>query len=251
MTVSKKPKTGKQAEFRSLPGLRKKLLLLMMTAMLAVQLGGCVRKQTEEAAGTAEQESIAGEQENAAEEQESAVTEQEMAKAQADADEIDALHQENGSQTAAERADFGFAVPTAEGMEGWLCIESGTGEDGISREIYQCDEELKYMWECQAADTGSAADAGSAAETAVTEKLSGKGWVISRTSRNDQLSDRLQTEVYDYQAYEDDNGYSMYHQGIYVDGAEYRYLVDYSVMEGFFGDYYERITQLLEGVTIA
>ena len=45
--------------------------------------------------------------------------------------------------------------------------------------------------------------------------------------------------TYYYTAYEDDNGYSMLHRGIYINTEAGYYTADFSMMEGDTGEYYE------------
>ena len=224
--------------------MRRKTAVIMILAAAAMMAGGCSGKGSSDTPASVS-ESVQDKSTESGSEDKKNQEEQETAKAKMDADEIDALHQqEEESKEAVEQAAFEGVIPRLEGTEGWIRTKSEIGDDGISRERYLCDEELIFNWESGAADTEEVPEA-------LAGWAAGKNWDISQSGRDDQMSEALNAEVYAYQAYEDDNGYSMYHQGSYVMDDGRWYVVDFEVMEGFFGDYYETITENLGKLTLA
>lgn len=212
---------------------------------------GCSQKEKADSAvsvssensGSVDNRETAPETETSGEE--AIAEEQEQAQAQVEADEIDQLHQDRGQKKEpVEQIDFGRVIPRIEGSDTWIRTESTVTEDGISRECYQCDEELQYQWESGQA---SAADI----QEGLNAWISQKNWELSESEKNDVLSDALAGEVYAYEAMEDDNGYSMYHRGIYVLKDESWYGMDFNVIEGVFGDYYHAIGEYLNKLTIS
>lgn len=218
---------------------------------VALQIVGCSQKEVDEKSASV---SVSSESTNTSVEETGEETlseedvikqEQEQADAQIAADEIGKMHQKDSqSKESVEEADFGRVIPHLEGSDTWIRTESTVTEDGISRECYQCDEELQYQWESGQA---SAADI----QEGLNAWMSQKNWELSESEKNDALSDALAGEVYAYEAMEDDNGYSMYHRGIYVLKDEYWYGIDFNVIEGVFGDYYDAIGEYLNKLTIS
>lgn len=224
--------------------MKRKMTTIVALAAAAMMIGGCSGQSTSDTPASASK-SVQDESKEPEAKVADNSEEQETAKAKADADEIDAQHQEDAQGAdAVEQAVFEGVIPRIEGADDWVRTESVTGEDGISRETYQCDEELKFFWESGAADSGEV-------QESLAGWAAGKNWEISQSGRDDQMSEALNAEVYGYQAYEDDNGYSMYHQGSYVINEGRWYAVDFEVMEGFFGDYYDTITEALGKLTLA
>lgn len=165
--------------------------------------------------------------------------EQELGEAQAQADAIEAQHQDREiPETSVDQAAFTQKKLMLDESANWIRISSETREDGTFGEAYAYDERLEYTWNYAAAEK---ADAQSGLEAAIATK----NWELADSSRNDALSEKLGCEVYDYTAYEDDNGYSMFHQGVYVDVEGGYYLADFSMMEGDLGEYYNTAQALL------
>lgn len=167
-----------------------------------------------------------------------------QAKAQADADEISAQHaDDNQDQEAVERADFGRAIPYLEESENWKRTESTVAEGDVAHEVYQCDAELEFLCESAATDNADV-------QAGMESWISGKGCELVTSTKNDALSESLQKEVYSYEALQDNNGYSIYHQGVYFVGDGCWYAADFSVMEGEYGDYSETISGQLNNLTL-
>lgn len=200
---------------------------------------------------TAAQDEAAGEitvQDEAADEDarsEEMKQEQEAGAAQMEADAIDLQHEKEViPEESVEQTAFAQSALRLDESANWIRIRSENREDGSFGEEYSCEEGLKYEWAYSPADQ---ADTVGSPETA----LSRTGWSVSDTSRNDALSDALGHEVYNYIAYEDDNGYSMIHQGLYLDMEGGYYTADFSMMEGNMGTYYEKAETLLSQIYIA
>lgn len=231
--------------------MKRKVVALLFMTFVALQIVGCSQKEVDEKSASV---SVSSESTNTSVEETGEETlseedvikqEQEQADAQIAADEIGKMHQKDSqSKESVEEADFGRVIPHLEGSDTWIRTESTVTEDGISRECYQCDEELQYQWESGQA---SAADI----QEGLNAWMSQKNWELSESEKNDALSDALAGEVYAYEAMEDDNGYSMYHRGIYVLKDEYWYGIDFNVIEGVFGDYYDAIGEYLNKLTIS
>lgn len=216
--------------------------MFLMLVMLSMQVCGCTANKTEGSNKTTASEQAA--RDNAEVNQEEIEKEQAMAEAQAEADAIEAAHQADDQNiSAVERTVFDRPVPYQTGMENWTCTESTVDENGNCRETFQCDEEMKFSWESGNSD-------GTEAEQGLNNRISQRGYEITSSSRNDQLSELLQRDVYSYEALADDNGYSMYHQGVYISGTDYWYVADYQVMEGVYVDYYDTITGALGGTVL-
>ena len=230
----------------------RKVVALLLMAMMMIQTVGCIKKEAADtSAGVSAENSDSAEavpeinEDEVADNADQIAREQQQAQAQAEADEIDQKHQDdNQNKAPVDQADFGRAVPCLEETDTWVRTESAIMEDGISRECYQCDEELKYQWE-----------SGQSAAADIQEGLNAwadrKNLELSESSKEESLSVALEGEVYSYEAMEDDNGYSMYHRGLYEQRDEYWYGIDFQVIEGVFGDYYDTIGGYLDKLTIS
>lgn len=233
--------------------MKRKAMVLFLVGAMVMSAAGCSQKEksdtsvsvSADSSSSAEDGETVPETEKANSEEEAIAQEQEQAQAQVEADEIDQQHQQdNQNKEPVEQTDFGRVIPHLEDADNWIRTESTITEEGISRECYQCDEELKYQWESGQA---SVADI----QEGLNTWLSQKNWVLSESGKNDTLSDALACEVYAYEAMEDDNGYSMYHRGVYILKDEYWYGIDFNVIEGVFGDYYNTIGDYLDKLTIS
>lgn len=171
--------------------------------------------------------------------------EQEAGAAQLEADAIDQLHEQNEIPAeSVEQTVFAQSALQLDESAGWIRVCSENREDGSFGEVYSCEDGLEYEWNYYSSD---GTEAGGDVETALTQA----GWSVSDASRDDTLSDALGHEVYHYLAYEDDNGYSMIHQGLYLDIEGGYYTADFSMMEGNMGIYYDRVETLLSQIYIA
>lgn len=171
--------------------------------------------------------------------------EQEAGAAQMEADAIDLQHQkEEIPEESVEQTAFDQGALRLDDSADWIRILSENREDGSFGEKYFCEEGLEYEWNYRPSDEADAA-------AGLEEALAGEGWSVSDTSKNSVLSDAFGYEVYNYTAYEDDNGYSMIHQGLYLDREGGYYTADFSMMEGNMGIYYEKAESLLSRIYLA
>lgn len=213
--------------------MKKKVIIFTLVAAMAMQTVACSKiTEKNEASQKATTESQETEKE-AAQDQ-----------AQADADAISEMHaNDNQNQEEVEETDFGRVIPYLEESANWKRTESVVAENDVVREVYQCDEQLEFLCE-------SAANDNTDAQTAMGDWVSGKGWTLFSNSKNEELSVSLDTEVYNYEAMHDDNGYSMYHQGVYFIKDGYWYAADFSVMEGESTNYTGIISGYLNSLTL-
>lgn len=175
---------------------------------------------------------------------EEVAAEQEQALAQTDADAISEQHtKDNQNQKAVEQTNFGRVIPCLEESANWKRTESSIGEGDMAHEVYQCNEKMKFLCESAATDNTDT-------QTGLEEWISGKGWILFTNSKNEELSETLKAEVYNYEALQDDNGYSMYHQGVYFIMDGYWYVADFSVMEGEYTDYAGIISEYLSSLIL-
>lgn len=242
--------------------MRKKILAAVLLGTMLVAGTGCQGSNGEEKQNASVQEDVNGE-ESSTEETENNVTEgeqtsqdesgqseemekeQEAGAAQMEADAIDRQHEKKEIPTeSVERTAFAKNALELDESANWIRTGSENREDGSFGETYVCEEGLEYEWSYMPSEK---ADAQSGLEAA----LSQLGWSVSDTSKNDALSESLGHEVYNYIAYEDDNGYSMIHQGLYLDMEGGYYTADFSMMEGSMGEYYDRAETLLSQIYIA
>lgn len=171
--------------------------------------------------------------------------EQEAGAAQMEADAIDLQHEkEEIPAESVERTAFAQSALQLDESANWIRVRSENREDGSFGEVYSCEEGLEYEWNYNPSDKADAA-------SGLEEALGQAGWSVSDTSKNSVLSDAFGYEVYNYIAYEDDNGYSMIHQGLYLDMEGGYYTADFSMMEGNMGTYYEKAETLLSQIYIA
>lgn len=170
--------------------------------------------------------------------------EQEAGAAQLEADAIDMQHEKKEiPEESVPRTVFGESALKLDESLNWICTYSEKQEDGSFGEVYACEEGLEYEWKYVPAEETDA-------DSGLQAALSQEGWSVSGTERNDTLSGALGCEVYDYTAYEDDNGYSMMHQGLYLNIEGGYYTADFSMMEGSMGMYYDRVETLLSQIYI-
>lgn len=219
--------------------------------------------QNEAAEGAVSQEEVTGEMAQSEEIEQ----EQEAGAAQMEADAIDLQHEkEEIPAESVERTAFTQSALQLDESANWIRVSSENREDGSFGEVYSCEEGLEYEWNYNPSDKADAA-------SGLEEALAQAGWSVSDTSKNSVLSDAFGYEVYNYIAYEDDNGYSMMsdngkqdndgskyeddngysmiHQGLYLDMEGGYYTADFSMMEGNMGMYYEKAETLLSQIYIA
>lgn len=260
--------------------MHKKLLTAMLISVMLMACTGCGRDAAQEAVGpdsiVNEQESTAGEkqvtkeQQNAEEDKQESTAaddkstadgqeaatdgqqsetedverEQEIGAAQEAANEIDAMHEkEELPEKSVEQAAFAQKKLMLDESAGWIRIQSEDGSDGSCTESYAYDENLEYSWSYT---PGALSDVESAISTVMEERE----WLLTDSARNDELSGKLGLEVYSYSAYEDDNGYSMLHEGLWLNTENGYYMADFSMMEGNMGEYYDTAHALLAQIYI-
>ena len=172
------------------------------------------------------------------------LNEQEAGEAQIQADTISEQHiNDTIPETGVESAAFTQNILNLDESENWIRVFSEGSEDGSHREIYACDEKLKYTWSyipSESVEVQSNLDSFSAEQ----------GWLLHDFFENEELSKAINRETYHYTAYEDDAGYSMYHQGVYISEEGGYYIADFSMIEGDYGIYYETVENLLSQVYI-
>lgn len=220
---------------------KKILAALLLGAMLATA-SGCHGAEGEEKQSVSVQENTDDAEEKAR--AKANEEEQEAGAAQVEADAIDQQHvKEEIPAESVEQTVFAQSILQLDESANWIRVRSENREDGSFGEKYACEEGLEYEWNYTPSEK---ADAAGGLEAALAQP----GWSVSDTSRNDELSDRLGCEVYNYTVYEDDNGYSMIRQGLYFDMEGGYYTADFSMMEGNMGMYYEKAETLLAQVYI-
>lgn len=220
---------------------KKIAIALMLTAVLATG-AGCKEKTADEKGTTAETAESA--EENSTDETDGDYDEQVDGEAQIQANEIDAQHEKELATESVEQTAFAQRKLYLADSDNWIRTSSENREDGSFGEEYQANESLTYSWNYAPAEKADA-------QTGLDMCMISNEWTLSESTYSEDITAALGCETYYYTAYEDDNGYSMLHRGIYINTETGYYTADFSMMEGDSGEYYEMAGQYLAQVSFA
>lgn len=229
--------------------MKKTTWFILWICTTALILGGCQAKKPDAAKAADSSTSLSVgkvDSDSADKEEQDAKTqeEQEDGAAAEAADEISSKHQEEPISESVPRADIEGAFIQIPQAGDWIRKESQSGEDGQLREVYLCDEDAEVSWERSKIESEDV-------QEGLTTWLGAQGWVEMSRQKQEILSETLGTEVYYYEASGEDEGYSMMHTGVYFLHQEYRYIVDFSVIEGSLMEYYDSFQTWLDDVTLS
>lgn len=215
---------------------KKLVMALMLTAVLAAGTG-CKEKTDENAQAT--EETAEGEDQTKevdADAEDVIVDETEAI--QTEADLIDEQHQKELATESVEQTTFGQSRLYLAESDNWIRVSSQNQEDGSFGEEYQGNEDLTFAWNYTPAEKADA-------QAGLDMYMAAKGWTLSENTYSEDITAALGCETYYYTAYEDDNGYSMLHRGLYINTETGYYTAEFIMMEGDMGDYYEMADQYL------
>lgn len=207
--------------------MKKRIAAALIMGAVLVTAAGCSNKET-----NVTEESDESTDMEESEVSEEVAAEQAMGEAQTQADEIDAMHQNELATESVEQTTFAQSRLYLAESDNWIRTSSENREDGSFGESYQANERLTYSWSYTPAEKADA-------QAGLDMYMAAKGWTLSENTYSEDITAALGCETYYYTAYEDDNGYSMLHRGIYVNTEAGYYTADFSMMEGDTGEYYE------------
>lgn len=220
--------------------MKKKIIAAILMGTMLVTAAGCSDKETSDADKKVTEESDEGEAIDTEESEvsEEVAAEQAMGEAQTQADEIDAMHQDELATESVEQTAFAQSRLYLAESDNWIRTSSENREDGSFGESYQANERLDYSWDYTQAEKTDA-------QAGLDAYVTGKAWTLSESAYSEAITAALGCETYYYTAYEDDNGYSMLHRGLYINTETGYYTAEFIMMEGDMGDYYEMADQYL------
>ncbi|MEE1197284.1 MAG: hypothetical protein UHS54_10525 [Lachnospiraceae bacterium] len=207
--------------------MKKRIAAALIMGAVLVTAAGCSNKET-----NVTEESDESTDMEESEVSEEVAAEQAMGEAQTQADEIDAMHQDELATESVEQTAFAQSRLYLAESDNWIRTSSENREDGSFGESYQANERLDYSWDYTQAEKTDA-------QAGLDMYMAAKGWTLSENTYSEDITAALGCETYYYTAYEDDNGYSMLHRGIYINTEAGYYTADFSMMEGDTGEYYE------------
>lgn len=207
--------------------MKKRIAAALIMGAVLVTAAGCSNKET-----NVTEESDESTDMEESEVSEEVAAEQAMGEAQTQADEIDAMHQNELATESVEQTTFAQSRLYLAESDNWIRTSSENREDGSFGESYQANERLTYSWSYTPAEKADA-------QAGIDMCMTAKEWDLSENTYSEEITAALGYETYYYTAYEDDNGYSMLHRGIYVNTEAGYYTADFSMIEGDMGDYYD------------
>ena len=207
--------------------MKKRIAAALIMGAVLVTAAGCSNKET-----NVTEESDESTDMEESEVSEEVAAEQAMGEAQTQADEIDAMHQDELATESVEQTAFAQSRLYLAESDNWIRASSQNQEDGSFGEEYQGNEDLTFAWNYTPAEKADA-------QAGLDMYMAAKGWTLSENTYSEDITAALGCETYYYTAYEDDNGYSMLHRGIYINTEAGYYTADFSMMEGDTGEYYE------------